>query len=105
MLPLSMGVVRVSPSKPRIKITLSWGCDASDGQILLYMKRTGDATEFAAYAPLDIQGSILTFEFDELLWVQPYGRFTGRLVVGTQEIQCLSFEYSGDITVMGVQNV
>jgi hypothetical protein len=69
------------------------------------MKRAGDATEFASYAPLDIQGSILTFEFDDLLWAQPYGRFVGRLVVGTQEIQCLSFEYSGDIIVTGVQNV
>lgn len=105
MLPLALGIVRVAPCAPRITITLSWGCDAPDGQILLYMKRAGDATEFASYAPLSIEGSVLTFEFDDLLWVQPYGRFIGRLVIGAQEIQCLSFEYVGDITVAGVQNV
>lgn len=105
MLSPKLGVVRVSPCSPRITIMLSWGCDTPDGQILLYMKRAGDASEFAAYPPVAIDGSLLTFEFDELMWVQPYGRFVGRLVVGTQEIQCLNFEYSGDVTLVGVNNV
>lgn len=99
-----MGYVRISRCEPRVTITMSWGCDAPPGQINLYMKRVGDPAEFAVYPPIDIRGSVLTFQFDELLFQKLQGRYEGRLVVGVQEYSRLHFEYRDEVKVLDVEN-
>jgi hypothetical protein len=97
--------VRISRCEPRIKVTMKWGCDVPQGQIALYMKRVGEPVEFASYAPIDIQGSQLTFQFDELLFSKKQGRYEGRLMVGVDLKATLHFEYRDNSSVMEVQSV
>lgn len=104
MIGSQMGYVRVSPCSPRITITMGWGCDVPAGQIGLYMKRMGSPAEFAVYPPTDISGSVLTFQFDDLLFTQEQGRYEGRLVVGDRTIRSLQFEYYDPDTVLSVEN-
>lgn len=99
----TLGIIRISPCSPRVTITVAWGCDVPLGSIGLYMKRAGSPTEFAIYPPLSIDGSKLLFEFDELLWVQPQGRFIGRLVVGDREFSKIQFEYRDEPKVIAVE--
>jgi hypothetical protein len=101
---VSMGYVRISRCEPRITITMSWGCDAPLGAINLYMKRVGEPQDFAVYPPIDIRGSVLTFQFDELLFQKLQGRYEGRLVVGTQEYKRLHFEYRDNVEVLNVES-
>ena len=98
-------IVRISRCEPRITVTMGWGCDPPMGQMALYMSRVGDPVEFAMYPPIDVQGSILTFEFDELLFMRPQGRYAGRLVVGAQEYANLHFEYRDVTKVLAVGTI
>lgn len=97
--------VRISPCSPRITVTMNWGCDAPEGEIGLYMKRAGEPVEFAVYAPIEIQGSQLTFQFDDLLFSKKQGIYQGRLMVGVDLYGTLHFNYRNDSTVVEVRNV
>lgn len=101
---VQLGYVRISRCEPRITITMSWGCDAPPGEINLYMKRVGEPQEFAVYPPIDMQGGILTFQFDELLFQKLQGRYEGRLVVGARTYSTLHFEYRDVVKVLDVEN-
>ena len=89
----NLSIIPISPCAPRVAVTVAWECNEPLGSIALYMKRAGSPTEFAIYPPLSIEGGKLLFEFDDLLWVQPQGRFIGRLLVGDRYLSTLEFEY------------
>ena len=99
-----LGVVRVDPCNPRIKITLGWGCNTDAGLINLYMRRAGSPADFAVYPPLSVNGGELVFQFDDLLWVQAQGRFEGKLIIGAREIRRLQFEYRTVTDVISMEN-
>lgn len=95
----------ISRCAPRIMVTMGWGCDVPQGEIGLYMKRTGEPVEFAVYSPIEIEGSQLTFQFDDLLFSKKKGVYEGRLMVGATQRGKLHFMYTDDTQVLGVENV
>lgn len=97
--------VHISRCKPRVTVTMGWGCDAPQGEIGLYMKRVGEPVEFAVYAPIEIMGSQLTFQFDELLFTKKQGIYEGRLMVGADTRAKLHFAYRDEDTVVEVRSV
>lgn len=96
----SLGCVRVSRYRPRIKIRISGMCGVSptgEEETLLYLARVGEAEgEFAAYAPIERSGEYLTFQFDELLFVKKSGRYTGRLVVDGNDCTTIRLQYENN---------
>lgn len=98
-----IGYIRISSCAPRVQVTMGWGCDAPQGSINLYMKRVGEPAEFAAYPPISVEGSVLLFQFDDLLFTQAAGRYEGRLVVGAREYRKLHFELVKEDSVLSVE--
>lgn len=95
----------ISPCSPRVVVTMDWGCDAPMGEIGLYMQRVGEPVAFAVYAPIDIMGSQLTFQFDDLLFSKKQGRYEGKLMVGTEIKATLKFEYRDVSSAISVRSV
>ncbi len=90
----------VSRCDPRLTVSVT-GCDAPSGQALIYLKRAGSMAEFAVYEPIETVEGSYTFDFDELLFMQPPGRFEGRLVIGAYETK-VRFDYVRKV-IVGVE--
>lgn len=99
-----LGVVRISRARPRIKLTIQWGFDEPQGQILLFMKRVGDQLEFAAYPPIEVNGGEVLFEFDDMLFARKYGRYEGRFTVGGVDRTRIHLEYVSDEKILSAEN-
>lgn len=100
-----MRLTAISPCNPRVQVTMTWGCSAPLGQIAMYMRRVGEPGEFAAYPPIDIQGDVLTFQFDDLLFNKEQGRYRGRIVVGAKDFGVVDFDYLNQSAIVAVENV
>lgn len=99
-----LGVVRISKGRPRIKLTIQWGYDEPQGQLLLFLRRAGDELEFAAYPPLEVNGGEITWQFDDMLFARKYGRYDGRFTVGGIDRTTLSLEYVSDEKIISAEN-
>ena len=85
----------ISRCSPRVKVVKQWECVTPDIQpINLYLQRVGEPQEFAVYSPIDVQGGVMLFQFDELLFSKPEGRYKARLVIGSKEVDTLYFTYT-----------
>lgn len=93
----------ISRDNPRIIIVMQWSDIPPPGEILLYMKRMGEPAEFAAYPPLQVKGSELTFQFDDLLFIKKQGRYEGRLVIGAGEYGRIQVQYSDPTHILTVE--
>lgn len=94
----------INRDAPRVQVSVDWGTGRPAGDIVLLMRRVGDPENFAAYAPIEEYGGNITFQFDELLFVRPQGRYRGTLVVGALEYTQIDVEYSDKIKVVSVEN-
>lgn len=84
----------VSPASP-IMVLYVTGVDLrkiiSVGETALYIKRVGDAEEYAKYYPFDIVNNQLSFAFDSVLFNRVEGRFIGRLIYKGVEVHTIEF--------------
>ncbi len=96
--------IPVNRASPRIEIVIAWGANQPPGQMLLYIRRAGLAAEFAVYSPLEIQGGRAIFQFDDLLFSHPYGRYEGRLVVGVTDVALLDIDYRDTAQILEARN-
>lgn len=97
-------ILHVDQLHPRIVVTMKWGAGQPAGEILLYMKRAGDAAEFAVFTPIQVAGWNVTFQFDDILWVQPQGRYVGRLTVGDLTMAVLDIEWTDKTVMLNAEN-
>lgn len=95
---------KINRESPRVQVTMDWGSGRPDGLITLFVRRVGDPQDFAAYPPIEENGGNLLFQFDELLFVRPQGRYAGRLVVGATEYAEVELEYRDTVRVLAVEN-
>lgn len=94
----------INRRSPRVRLTMEWGSSRPLGLIGLYMRRVGDPEEFAVYTPIQEDGAELLFQFDELLFVRPQGRYVGRLLVGATYYASIQIEYRDAVHVLAVEN-
>lgn len=93
-------ILHVDQNSPRIKVVMKWGAGEPAGEILLYLKRAGDAAEFAVYTPIEVLGSSVTFQFDDILWVQKQGRYVGRLNIAGLDYGLLDIEWTNTTEIL-----
>lgn len=98
-------ITRINRAEPRIQLTVDWGSSQPLGAILLHMKRVGDVQDFAIYAPLEVAGSNLTFQFDELLFSKKQGRYKGKLLAGITKIADVYLEYRDIPALLDSENI
>ena len=101
----ALGYPIVTPKSP-IMVIYAQGVDlttiVSVGETALYLKRVGDAEEYAKYYPFDVVNNQLSFAFDSVLFNRDPGRFIGRLVYNGTEVQTIEFVAKTDpITLVG----
>lgn len=101
----ALGYSVVTPKSP-IMVIYVQGIDLSTivsvGETALYLKRIGDAEEYAKYFPFDVVNNQLSFAFDSVLFNRPAGRFRGRLVYNGVEVQTIDFVVKTDpVTLLG----
>lgn len=94
----------VTPSQPRLRISVLWGDSPPLGEIQLYVRRVGQPAPFAVYAPIDESAGQLTFQFDALMFIHAPGRYEGRLVKGVTDIALIEFDYRDTVQIVKVDN-
>lgn len=94
----------VNRANPRLMLHIDWGSDRPMGLMGLYVRRIGEPTDFAVYAPVDERGGEILFQFDELLFVRAQGVYEGRLMVGANQYAVVRFAYRDDVRVVYVGN-
>lgn len=96
-------IIKVSKENPRIRVNMSFASEP-EGGISLYMKRAGEAAEFAVYFPLEVKGGEVTFQLDDLVWVRTQGRYVGRLTVGEITYGTLDIEWKDQTVMLSAEN-
>lgn len=96
-------IVSITRDSPQLQTVMQWGSQKPPGEILLRVRRVGDRADFAMYPPLQEKGSVLLFQFDELLFQQKQGRFQGRLFIGPEYFGEIQFEYSDTASLVTVE--
>lgn len=96
-------VAIVTREAPRIYVNMEWE-ETPEGEISLWMKRAGDPTEFAYYPALEVWGNRLTFQFDDILFSKPPGRYVCRLLVAGVHKANVEIEYRSTTKVVSVEN-
>lgn len=94
----------INRENPRLRVVMDWGSSRPLGMIALFVRRVGDVADFAAYPPIEENGSELLFQFDELLFVRRQGRYVGRLLVGATHFVDIELEYRDRVQVLAVEN-
>lgn len=97
-------LLKIARNNARIKLYMSWSDPKPQGEIRLYIRRFGDASDFAYYIPLSEKGGELSFEFDELLFSRPEGRYRGMLKVGNSEYAYIQLQYVNGTKLVGASN-
>lgn len=98
-----LGTVRIGRCSPRVSINMAHGCDGVIGEVALFMKRVGEPDEFAVYAPLELTGTLMLFQFDDLLFDRAEGRYEGRLSIAGIDRGVFQFEYR-ETVIASVEN-
>lgn len=89
-----LGYRIVSKASPRLTVRVTNKKASSivtTGDNRLYVKRVGEA-EFAYYEPVEIQGLVFTFVFDDVLFDNGEGRYEGRLLYKGTELGTVQFQ-------------
>jgi hypothetical protein len=68
-------------------------------EVALQIRRVGEPTDFASYAPINIVANVLTFQFDSYLFGSPYGRYEGTLVFNNIPYASLQFEFVSTVSI------
>ena len=94
---------KISRCAPRAVVNVNWGCEGPDGEIVMYVKRVGEPDEFAYYPALEVAGGKVVFQFDELLFSKPVGRFQGRILVAGALMGTVQLEYVSDKAIIDAE--
>lgn len=89
----------VSTACPRLSVQTIPRSDVVLADVTLLIRRAGDATDFASYAPISVVGSVLLFQFDSLLFDGLYGRYDGTLVFNGVSYVSLQFQYTDQVGI------
>lgn len=101
---LSTPCVKLTQQSPRISVIMSWGGDQPEGEFRLYVRRMGEADDFAYYPAIEVKGGEAVFQLDELLFAKGIGRYEGRLLVGIVQYAIVQIDYRATNTLIAVEN-
>lgn len=99
-----MRLACITKCSPRLRVVVDWGCTPPEGITEMYVRRVGDAVEFAAYPPLEVDGGEILFEFDDLLFSRAVGLYEGRILIGGVVKTVIQFWYTDRVIVRRVEN-
>lgn len=89
----------VSTTCPRLSVQTISRSDVVLADVVLLIRRVGDAADFVSYAPISVVGNVLTFQFDSLLFDNLYGRYAGTLSFNGTPYASLQFQYTSTVSI------
>lgn len=93
----------ITRQHPRLYVNVEWAAEP-EGEVSLWVRRVGDAEEFAYYPALEVWGGRVMFQFDELLFAKLPGRYVGRMLVAGNEVLTVEFDYVYADKLVSVEN-
>lgn len=96
--------MRITQQAPRVTLTMSWGEAEPIGEYRLYVKRVGDADDFAYYPAIEVKGGESTFQLDNLVFAKGVGRFEATLVISGVTYARVQLDYRATNTLVSVEN-
>jgi hypothetical protein len=96
---MDLRIGSVSTTCPRLSVQTPPRSDVVLANVLLLIRRVGDAADFASYTPINIVGSVLQFQFDALLFDGLYGRYAGTLSYLGNPYASLQFQFVPDVSI------
>jgi hypothetical protein len=96
----------VSTTCPRLKVQVTPRSDVVLPEVVMLIRRAGDATDFGSYTPIAVVGNVLTFQFDDQLFARGfYGRYESTLTFNRIPYASLQFQYTSDVGINPAQQL
>lgn len=97
---MDLRVANISTACPRISVQVEPRSDVILSEVVMLIRRTGDASDFASYTPISVVGYVLVFQFDAQLFERGlYGRYNGTLTFKGVPYASLQFQYTADVGI------